>query len=189
MFHIKTQLVILSFITYFGGLPMATAQTNINTNLYEIPLQTIDGKTFAPAELKSKVLLFVNTASECGYTPQYKGLESLFEKYKDKGLLVIGVPCNQFGSQEPGSEKEIKTFCEMKFGVKFPLLKKGDVKGPNKLALYQFLQSNSTNHDDVAWNFEKFLVGRNGKVINRYKSAIEPQDASLTDAIEKALAN
>ena len=189
MFHIKTQLVILSFITYFGGLNMAINTANAQTNLYEIPLQSIDGKTLAPTEMKSKVLLFVNTASQCGYTPQYKGLEALFEKYKDKGLVVIGVPCNQFGSQEPGGEKEIKTFCEMKFGVKFPLLKKGDVKGPNQLALYKFLLANSSVHDDVAWNFEKFLVGKDGKVINRYKSAVEPQDAGLTSAIEKALAN
>lgn len=164
---------------------MASAATNI----YEIPLQTIDGKTMKPDEIKTKVLLFVNTASACGFTPQYKGLELLFEKYRTKGLIVVGVPCNQFGGQEPGVEKEIKSFCEMKFGVKFPLLKKGDVKGPNQLPLYKFLIDNSSKKEEIAWNFEKFLVGRDGKVLSRYKSKIEPQDTNLISDIEKALAN
>ena len=159
----------------------------VQSGISQIPLETADGKALPFSEIQSKVLLFVNTASECGYTKQYKGLEELYEKYKDKGLVVVGVPCNQFGSQEPGTEKEIQKFCEVKFGVKFPILKKTEVKGAKQHPLYKFLISNSANKDDIAWNFEKFLVGKDGRVVNRYKSGVEPKD--LTGPIEKALAD
>jgi len=162
---------------------MATTQTD----LYQIPLQSIDGRMLSKEELKSKVVLFVNTASECGYTPQLKGLEALYEKYKAKNFVVIGVPCNQFGGQEPGAEKEIKEFCETHYGVRFPLLKKADVKGASRHPLYKFLIENSSNNDDIAWNFEKFLVGQDGQVIARFKSSVKPEDAGLTALIEKAL--
>ncbi len=158
-----------------------------NNDISQIPLETIAGKALPFSEMKSKVLLFVNTASECGYTKQYKGLEALYEKYKDQGLVVIGVPCNQFGDQEPGTEKEIKAFCEMKFGVQFPMLMKADVKGAKQHPLYKFLIDHSTDKDEIKWNFEKFLVGKDGKVLHRYKSGVEP--AELMVPIEKALAN
>ncbi len=163
--------------------------TKMQSKIYEIPLNSIDGKVFSAEQMKKKVVLFVNTASACGYTPQYKGLEALFEKYKDKGLLVVGVPCNQFGAQEPGTEAEIQNFCEMKFNVKFPLLKKADVKGANQVPLFKFLIENSPKKEEIAWNFEKFLVGRDGEVLERFKSKVEPQDSVLVGAIEKALAH
>ena len=161
--------------------------SNLNPSLYEIPFQKIDGKPMPATEIKNRVLLFVNTASECGFTPQYKGLESLYEKYRERGLTVIGVPCNQFGAQEPGDESQIKSFCEMKFGVQFPMLKKSDVKGSNQSSLYKFLIQNSSMKEEISWNFEKFLVGRNGEVLGHFKSKIEPENPKLVAEIESAL--
>lgn len=158
-----------------------------NSNLYEIPVTSIDGKVTTMKEYAGKTLLIVNTASKCGYTPQYEGLESLYEKYKDKGLVVLGMPCNQFGGQEPGTEEEIKKFCSLKYNVKFPLLKKSDVNGPNRHPLYQFLLSNSSDKKDIQWNFEKFLVDKNGKVVARFNSKAKPDSQELVDSVEKSL--
>jgi glutathione peroxidase len=136
------------------------------------------------------VLLIVNVASECGYTPQYKGLEQLHEKYGEKGLVVMGFPCNQFGGQEPGSESDIKQFCESKYNVKFPMFSKIDVNGPKAAPLYQYLPSKDVPVKDqgpVKWNFEKFLVGRDGRVLARFRSGDKPTDAKMTQAIEAAL--
>jgi glutathione peroxidase len=153
-------------------------------------VKDIDGKEVELSKYAGDVVLVVNVASQCGYTPQYKDLEALHEKYHEKGLKVLGFPCNQFGKQEPGSEDEIKNFCESKFGVKFDMFSKIDVNGEHRAPLYAYLTSKDVTKDagDVKWNFEKFLIGRNGKVIARYRSAVKPTDKKVVAAIESALA-
>jgi glutathione peroxidase len=141
------------------------------------------------AVYKGQVLLIVNVASECGYTPQYAGLEALHREFKDKGLTVLGVPCNQFGSQEPGSNQEIQEFCTSAFSVTFPLLEKTDVNGARRHPLYAKLTSEpSPRPGNIQWNFTKFLVGRDGKVIARFEPDTEPQSPELLRAIGAALA-
>lgn len=136
---------------------------------------------------RGKVLLIVNTASECGFTPQYQGLQELYSKYKEKGLVVLGFPSNDYGAQEPGSDQQIQQFCDLKFKVSFPMFAKAPVKGPGKQALYSALIEQSDSKAEVAWNFEKFLVGRDGKLAGRFSSKVEPLSAELKSAIEKAL--
>ncbi|OKH17567.1 glutathione peroxidase [[Limnothrix rosea] IAM M-220] len=147
-------------------------------------LTTLDGTPLAPETIENKVVLFVNVASQCGLTPQYSGLVALDKEYGDRGLVIIGVPCNQFGAQEPGSPDEIKDFTKSKYDVEFTLLEKQDVNGANRSPLYQFLVGEG---DDIAWNFGKFLIGRNGEVIERFEPQTAPDDAALKAAIEKAL--
>jgi glutathione peroxidase len=174
--------------TLFLSLLILSANAFAATpSIYEIPLKTIDGKQTTLKEYRGKTLLIVNTASECGYTPQYKGLQTVYEKYKDKGLVVLGFPSNDFGGQEPGSNKEIKKFCELKYKTTFPMFEKNPVKGPTKQPLYQHLIANSKTPGEVGWNFEKFLVDRNGRVAGRFKSSVDPENHALTDAIELEL--
>jgi glutathione peroxidase len=146
----------------------------------------IDGNTKNLGDFRGKALLIVNVASECGYTPQYAGLEKLWQQYKDRGLVVMGFPSNDFGGQEPGTEAEIKQFCESRFDVTFPMFAKVKVKGDDKAPLYRAL-TESTGGSEVKWNFTKFLVGKDGKVIERFASGVEPLDAKLTEAVERAL--
>lgn len=141
--------------------------------IYGIEAKTIDGETVKLDRYAGKVLLVVNVASQCGYTPQYTGLEALYEKHKAEGLEVLAFPCDQFGNQEPGSESEIKSFCLTKYGVKFPLFSKVEVNGPNTTALYKHLKSEKPG--DVKWNFTKFLVGRDGRVVQRFDSKVTPE--------------
>jgi len=169
----------------------APAQTGMKDegkamNFYEFKMQDIYGKEKALADYKGKVVLVVNVASQCGYTPQYEGLEKLYEKYGEKGLVVTGFPANDFGAQEPGPDAEIATFCTSKYGVKFPMFSKITVKGSGKHPLYAFL-TQAAPAGEVKWNFEKFLVGKDGQVIGRYPSSVEPQSDTLVQAIEKAL--
>jgi glutathione peroxidase len=160
-----------------------------SASLYDIPLKDINGKDTSLKEYKGKVLLIVNVASKCGYTPQYKGLQAIHEKYKDQGLVVLGFPCNQFGGQEPGSLDEIKEFCTSKYNVTFPMFDKLDVKGANQHALYKELSGKESPFPgDVKWNFGKFVVGRDGKVVKRFDSGAKPESAEVTGAIETALA-
>lgn len=157
----------------------------------EFTLPDIDGKDFPLSQCKGDVVLIVNVASRCGYTRQYAGLQQLNEKYRDKGLRVIGVPANEFGGQEPGSNPQIKEFCSSKFGVTFDMLGKQVVKGDGTCELYKFLTSKDKNGEfggDIRWNFTKFLVDRNGKVIARFEPNDEPTGPKMTAAIEKALA-
>ncbi|MGD0262179.1 MAG: glutathione peroxidase [Verrucomicrobiota bacterium] len=157
--------------------------------IYDISLKDIDGKAASLKAYKGKVLLIVNVASRCGYTPQYAGLEALYEKYKDKGFYVLGFPCNQFGGQEPGTNEEIKQFCSSKYQVTFPLFDKIEVNGPNRHPLYLTLAGKDSSFPgDIKWNFSKFLIGRDGKVLKRFESGIKPNAAELTQAIESALA-
>ena len=159
-------------------------------SLYDIPLKNIDGKAVSLADYKGKVVLVVNVASKCGYTRQYQPLEAVYRKYKDKGLVIVGMPSNDFGGQEPGTAEEIKTFCSSKFDVTFPLLEKAGVKsGPTQSPLYTALTSKEAAFPgEVKWNFGKFLISRDGKVLARFDSADEPDGAKVTGAIEGALA-
>lgn len=156
--------------------------------VYPDELVLLDGTPMKPEALSGKVVLFVNVASKCGYTRQYEGLQTLWTRYADKGLVVVGVPCNQFGGQEPGSATEIATFCRMTYGVEFPMLAKQDVNGPDRSALYAGLvASEAGGGKDIGWNFEKFLVGKDGKVLKRFDSRTEPDSTELTSAIDAAL--
>jgi len=157
--------------------------------IYDITLKDIDGRKTTLSAYKSKVLLIVNVASKCGYTPQYKGLESIYQKYKERGLVVLGFPCNQFGGQEPGTNEEIKQFCLSKYSVTFPMFDKIEVNGANRHPLYVALAGKSSPFPgDIKWNFNKFLVGRDGKIIKRFESRTTPDSAELIKEIESALA-
>ncbi|MBM3755938.1 MAG: glutathione peroxidase [Acidobacteria bacterium] len=158
-------------------------------SIFDISMNSIDGKPVALKSFEGKAVLFVNVASQCGYTPQYAGLQSLYAKYKDKGLVIVGVPANNFGGQEPGSNEEIKSFCSRTYNVTFPMMAKVSVKGADKTPLYQYLtdKSNPKTGGDVQWNFTKFLVGKDGKVRQRFESGVSPDSPELAAAIEAAL--
>ncbi|HKI37978.1 MAG TPA: glutathione peroxidase [Gemmataceae bacterium] len=155
-------------------------------------MKGIDGKEVDLSQYQGKVVLFVNVASKCGYTPQYKGLQALYEKYKDQGLVVVGVPANDFNKQEPGTDAEIAKFCESKYGVTFPMLAKvSTIVGDDKVPLYKHLTSKDTDPKfagEVKWNFTKFLIGRNGDIVNRFDSKVKPDSDEMTKAIEDELA-
>jgi glutathione peroxidase len=168
---------------FFIGLIMS-ASLFAASNIYEFTPKSIDGQPAPLAAYKGKVALIVNVASQCGYTPQYTGLEALYEKYKDRGLVLLGFPANNFGAQEPGTDAEIKTFCSTKYSVKFPMFSKISVKGDDKAPLYQYLTSSA---GEVKWNFTKFLVGKDGKVIQKFDSGVKPDSPELVGAIESAL--
>ncbi len=158
------------------------------SKLYSYSVKTIDGKTRSLSDYKGKVLLIVNVASECGFTPQYRGLEQIYEKYKDKGFIILGFPSNDFGKQEPGTDSQIKNFCELNYHVTFDLFSKIEVKGPAIAPLYAYLTKESESAHEIKWNFNKFLVDRSGKVVQYYPSAVEPTDAQLTSLIEALIA-
>jgi glutathione peroxidase-family protein len=147
-------------------------------------LTKLDGSILQSSDLDGKVVMVVNVASKCGFTKQYDGLQALHEKYEDQGLVILGVPCNQFGAQEPGKAEEIQSFCRLNYGVSFPLLDKQDVNGSDRSPLYKFLIGRGT---PVLWNFEKFLIGRDGKVMTRFRSTTAPDSSKLIKAVEKGL--
>jgi glutathione peroxidase len=158
--------------------------------VYQYPLKTIDGQPTSLAEYKGKVLLVVNVASACGYTPQYSALESLYEKYKDKGLVIVGVPANNFANQESGTDAEIKTFCNRKYHVTFPMMSKVSVVGADQTPLYHYLTDKSANPSiggDIKWNFTKFLIARNGAPVSRFEPATKPDSPEVIAAIESEL--
>ena len=159
------------------------------TSLYPIPLTLNDGTTTDFGMFKGKVVMVVNVASNCGFTPQYAGLETLYEKFRDRGFEILGVPCNQFAGQEPGSDSEIAEFCQRNFGVTFPLTVKADVRGRGQHPLYTELTKFKTGllPGLVKWNFEKFLVSREGDVVGRFAPTVEPDSAEVIDAVENAL--
>jgi glutathione peroxidase len=157
-------------------------------SIYDFAVTDIHGKQQKLQSYKGKVMLIVNVASKCGFTPQYKGLEALYKKLHDRGLEVLGFPCNQFGAQEPGTEKEIESFCELNYGVTFPLYAKIDVNGDQAAPLYQYLKKEKPGllgSEAIKWNFTKFLVDRKGNVVERYAPNVEPQ--SIAADIEKLL--
>jgi len=180
-------------------------------SVYDFKVKTIDGKEISLQEYKGKVLVIVNTASKCGFTPQYEGLEKLYQQYKNQGVEILGFPSNQFAEQEPGSDQEVKNFCQLNYGVSFPLFAKGDVRGENAQPLFNYLSSSiafggfDMNHpngkmlqdflaekfpellvgDAIKWNFTKFVIDREGNVVNRFEPTTEP--AAMGDALEKLL--
>ncbi|MBI3651196.1 MAG: redoxin domain-containing protein [Acidobacteria bacterium] len=160
------------------------------TSVYDFTMNDIDGRPVKLDAYKGKVVLLVNVASKCGYTPQYEGLQATYMKYKDRGLVILGFPANNFMGQEPGSNEEIKQFCSLKYNVTFPLFAKISVKGEDKHPLYKFLTEKATDPEfggEISWNFNKFLVDRNGKIIARFSTSDKPESDKVTQAIEQAL--
>jgi glutathione peroxidase len=182
-------LTIAGIYYFSGSTPVAELKTK---SVLEFKMKDIDGKEVPLKKYKGKVLLVVNTASKCGYTPQYEGLEAIYEKYKAQGFYVLGFPANNFGAQEPGTEAEIKEFCTSKYKVTFPMFAKISVKGDDQDPLYKFLTSKDTDPDfagDITWNFNKFLIDKNGKVVARFSSKDTPESDTVKTAIEKYLKN
>jgi glutathione peroxidase len=158
-------------------------------SVYEVPLKDIDGKATSLKDYQGKVLMVVNVASKCGLTPQYEKLQQLYSRYKDKGFVVLGFPCNQFGNQEPGSNAEIKEFCSDKYQVSFPMFDKLDVNGPTRHPLYQILAGEGSPYPgDIKWNFGKFLIGKDGKILKRFDPGTAPDAPEIIKAVEAALA-
>ena len=177
-----TWLLTLALSSVSAAPPAPSTEVPMS-ELSALTLVRLDGTPLPAAELAGKVVLFVNVASKCGYTPQYDGLEKLWASRKDRGLVIVGVPCNQFGGQEPGAPEEIATFCKLNYGVTFPVLEKQDVNGAGRSALYGWLVGSPTGAGaDVKWNFEKFLVGR-----ARFGSKVTPESAELVAAVDRAL--
>lgn len=173
------------------GVLLMTTTAFAASSVHDFTLDAINGTPVPLATYKGKVMLIVNVASQCGYTYQYEGLQALYVKYKDRGLVVAGFPANNFGGQEPGSNAEIGAFCKSKFGVTFPMFSKISVAGKDKAPLYQFLTDKSANPKtggEIPWNFTKYLVDRNGRVLARFDAPVEPGSKELTSAIEAALA-
>lgn len=159
-------------------------------SIHEFTMKDIDGNEVKLETFKGKVILIVNTASKCGLTPQYEGLQALYDKYKERGFVVLGFPANNFRGQEPGTDKEIKEFCTINYKVTFPMFSKISVLGEDKHPFYKFLTEKETNPEfagEITWNFEKFLADRNGKIIARFSPRIKPDDEKIIQAIEKAL--
>lgn len=181
----------MKLVALFSLLPLLTASVHSAppVNPLQIPVQDITGKEIKLADLGGKALLLVNVASECGYTVQYEGLESLYKSLKDKGLVVVGIPSNDFGAQEPGSNEEIRRFCSSRYQVTFPLLAKIPIRGPGGHPLFEALTGPGSAHPGpVTWNFNKFLLSKDGRLIARFESGVEPDSAELKAAIDKALA-
>lgn len=186
------KILIFSFIlfTLFSSqiFPQNQKGEKVKDNILSVKVKDIDGKEVNLSDYKNKVLLIVNVASFCGYTKQYAGLQDLYENYKDKGFEILAFPCNQFGNQEPGTNEEIKNFCSSKYNVTFRLFDKIDVNGNNKSPLYALLTDNPvTGKGDIKWNFEKFIVGKNGKIVARFPSSVEPTSEKIVSLIESEL--
>ncbi len=181
--------MILALLAFLGA-PQAQPQGSAKVSeVLNFTMNSLDGKPVNLAKYQGDVVLMVNVASQCGFTPQYEGLEELHRRYSGKGLRILGFPSNDFGEQEPGTDKEIADFCAKNYGVQFDMFSKIGVLGPGKAPLYKYLtERNPKFKGDVEWNFEKFLVGRDGQVIGRYKSPVEPLSKELVGAIESALA-
>jgi glutathione peroxidase len=179
---------LIAALLIAAGAAAVSAQDPVPDSFLAATMTSIDGKPYPMAQLKGQVVLLVNVASKCGNTPQYAGLESLYEKYKASGLVVVGVPANNFGKQEPGTNDEIKQFCSATYNVKFPMLAKVSVKGDDINPLYAFLTTKSPKPGDITWNFAKFLIGRTGTVVDRFDPKTKPDDPKLVASVEAALA-
>jgi glutathione peroxidase len=177
------------FILMAAAILLPILSLQAADSIYDIPLKDIDGNATSLKPYKGQVVLVVNVASHCGFTPQYAALEAVYQKYKSQGLVICGFPCNQFGGQEPGTDTEIKQFCTAKYDVTFPMFDKLEVNGDNRHPLYVLLAGkDSPFPGDIRWNFTKFVIGRDGKIVNRFDSKVKPDSAEVTTAIETALA-
>ncbi len=183
LFTVRASLMAGALWVMTGSLFAAAA------GFYAFTLNSIDGKPAPLADYKGKVILVVNVASQCGYTPQYSALESIYEKYKDQGFVILGFPANNFGQQEPGTNEEIKTFCTRKYSVTFPIYAKISVKGSYQAPLYAYLTKDTEPaiSGDIKWNFTKFLIDRKGNVVQRFEPAVTPDSKEVVSAIEKQL--
>ena len=192
-FHMKASFFALlgrvQGYLLIGALLIMATSLFAASGIYGFTLNSIDGKPAPLADYKGKVVLMVNVASQCGYTPQYSALESVYEKYKGQGFVILGFPANNFGAQEPGTNEEIKTFCTRKYNVTFPMYAKISVKGPDQDPLYTYLtkETGPGMTGEIKWNFTKFLVDRNGNVVQRFESAVTPDSKEVIAAIEKQL--
>jgi glutathione peroxidase len=190
---VPRSLCLAAFAALFVFAPLARAEDKGDKTVPPVlafKMKSLDGKDVELAKYQGKVVLFVNVASKCGLTPQYKALQALHDKYSKEGLVIIGVPANEFGKQEPGTNEEIGEFCTSKYGVKFPMMAKEVVKGEDICPLYKHLTSKDTNpkfSGEIKWNFTKFLIGRDGTIIARFEPAVKPDAAEVTKAIEKEL--
>lgn len=176
---------VLVCMLILAGVAMAAEKS-----VFDFTMNSIDGHPTPLAAYKGKVVLLVNVASRCGFTPQYSALESIYEKYKGRGFVIVGIPANNFGSQEPGTNEEIKTFCSSKYNVTFPMMAKVSVKGSDITPLYQYLTDKAANPQtggEIQWNFTKFLIGPDGKIVARFEPKVTPDSPEVTSAIEKAL--
>ncbi len=182
-FAVRAYLMAGALLVMAGSLFAAAS------GFYTFTLNSIDGKPTPLADYKGKVVLVVNVASQCGYTPQYSALESIYEKYKDQGFVILGFPANNFGAQEPGTNEEIKSFCTRKYSVTFPIYAKISVKGSDQAPLYAYLTKDTEPgiRGDIKWNFTKFLIDRNGHVVQRFEPAVTPDSKEVVSAIEKQL--
>lgn len=192
MRYIKLFLITLFTFIFIGNsfsLNQINKEATMSGGIYDFIVKDIDGKNIKLSDFKGKVLLIVNVASRCGYTPQYEGLQKIYDQYKDKGFEILAFPCNDFKGQEPGTNQEIKEFCSANYGVTFKLFDKIKVLGDDKMPLYETLiNSESVEKGDVKWNFEKFLISKDGKVEARFRSKVKPESEEVTSAIEKLLA-
>lgn len=170
-----------------GGKGIKNTPAAAEGTIYSFTMKTVDGKNKPLSDYKGRVLLLVNTASLCGLTPQYDGLEALYSRYKDKGLSILAFPANEFGAQEPGPDAQIKEFCRTRFSISFDLFSKIVVKGPGQHPLYEYLTRHSGHDGDITWNFEKFLVSRDGRVAERFDPETPPQSAQLAQKLEALL--
>lgn len=178
------------FLSLFLFGTVAAISMSAGASIYDFTLNSITGQPVPLSQYKGKVVMLVNVASKCGYTPQYKGLESLYKRYESKGLVILGFPANNFLWQEPGTNAEIQAFCSRNYNVTFPMFAKISVKGSDQAPLYQYLtdkKANPTTGGSIGWNFTKFVVDRNGKIVARFDSAVEPESPEVTKAIESAL--
>lgn len=168
---------------------MALSVNNTVDSIYDFNKKNIDGEEVSLSTYQDKVILIVNVASKCGFTPQYEGLQELYDTYKEEGLVILGFPANNFKGQEPGSNEEIKQFCKLEYGVDFPMFSKVSVKGEDQDELFKYLttQSNNDFEGDIKWNFEKFLINKEGNLIRRFRSNVEPMSSEIVNAIEKEI--
>ena len=190
-------LTAIAFLFTFGCASNNTAQTNSSdmtaktmkdSTIYDFTMTDINGKQVSLGDYKDKIVMIVNTASKCGNTPQYEGLQKIYDQYKDQGFVILGFPANNFMGQEPGTDKEIKEFCTLKYNVTFPMFSKISVKGDDQNAFYKYLTNPKAKFPgDITWNFEKFLTDRNGNVIARFSPKTKPEDPQVIEAIERAL--
>ena len=198
MNRMKTKLVVLSTIiaslaafTYSAAMASGNASKKGDpASIYEFTMKNIDGKQVSLSDFRGHVVLIVNVASRCGFTPQYEALEKIYQKYQSQGFVILGFPANNFMSQEPGTDEEIKTFCSARYNVTFPMFSKISVKGSDMSPLYKYLTDKSSDPDfggDIKWNFNKFLLDKNGKIVARFEPPVKPDSDQVVQAIEKAL--
>jgi len=183
----RTGLLLAAVIITGATMSVAIAREKPHTSVLSFTMKNIDGTEVPLSKYKGKVLLIVNVASQCGFTPQYKDLEALYEKYRDRGFEILGFPANNFGEQEPGTDPEIKQFCSSKYGVTFDMFSKISVMGSDQHPLYKFITSDPTYGGDVKWNFQKYLVDRDGKLVGKFFSRVTPLSPELTGAVKAAL--